>query len=110
MIICFDADCLCDSNYFLAIEEHAEKHPSADGFNIYFEHPCEGTDYPQEIYEGIIQYELHLRYMNQFLRYAGFPFAYHTIGSSFAVRAGTYALQGGMNSRKAGEDFYSLIK
>lgn len=110
LIICFDADCICDGNYLRAIEAGSKKYPSADGFNIYFEHPCDGQEYPAEVYNAIAQYELHLRYMNQFLRYAGFPFAYHTIGSAFAVSAQTYAAQGGMNTRKAGEDFYFLHK
>ena len=55
-------------------------------------------------------YELHLRYLNLFSRFTGFPYAYHTIGSCFGVRAETYASQGGMNKRKAGEDFYFLHK
>ena len=38
--------------------------------------------------------------------HALFPFAFHTIGSSMAVRASSYMRQGGMNKRKAGEDFY----
>jgi hypothetical protein len=41
---------------------------------------------------------------------AGFPHAFHTIGSAFAVRADIYAQQGGMNKRQAGEDFYFLHK
>jgi hypothetical protein len=110
LIICFDADCICDNNYFVAIEAAKNKYPYADGFNIYFEHPCEGNDHPPEVYEAIIQYELHLRYMNQFLRFADFPFAWHTVGSAFAVKACTYAAKGGMNTRKAGEDFYFLHK
>ena len=44
------------------------------------------------------------------LRYAKFPFAFHTVGSSFVVRADIYAMQGGMNRKKAGEDFYFLQK
>ncbi|MBN2482562.1 MAG: glycosyltransferase family 2 protein [Bacteroidales bacterium] len=110
LIISFDADCTCDQNYFQAIESCSEKFPLANGFNIYFEHPVSGNEYPERIYKGIIRYELHLRYVNQFLRFANFPHAFHTIGSAFAVRAGTYALQGGMNRRKAGEDFYFLHK
>jgi hypothetical protein len=41
---------------------------------------------------------------------AGFPFAYHTVGSAMAVRCASYAQVGGMNTRKAGEDFYFLHK
>ncbi len=109
-IFSFDADCTCDSNYFIETEACLKKHPQADGFNFYFEHPLEGTDFPEEVYRGIIQYELHLRYYNQALRYAGFPYAFHTIGSCYAVRASSYVKQGGMNKKKSGEDFYFLHK
>ena len=60
--------------------------------------------------EGIAHYELYLRYYLLGLRYARFPHAYHTVGSSMAVRAWAYAKQGGMNRRQAGEDFYFLNK
>ena len=60
--------------------------------------------------QGILQYELFLRYYVTALKFAGFPYAYHTIGSSMAVRAEIYAISGGMNRRKAGEDFYFLHK
>jgi hypothetical protein len=40
----------------------------------------------------------------------GFPFAFYTIGSAFSCRAVDYVNQGGMNRRKAGEDFYFLHK
>ncbi|MCA9692201.1 MAG: hypothetical protein KC636_21560, partial [Myxococcales bacterium] len=36
--------------------------------------------------------------------------AYQTVGSAMAVRADVYRRQGGMNRRKAGEDFYFLQK
>jgi hypothetical protein len=38
------------------------------------------------------------------------PYAYHTVGSSMAVRSSAYQKQGGMNKRKAGEDFYFIHK
>jgi hypothetical protein len=110
IILSFDADSLCDENYFTAIEDHYKGSPSTKGFNIYFEHPVTGKEFPEEVYIGIAGYELHLRYVNQFTRYTGFPYAFHTIGSCFGVRADIYAGQGGMNKRKAGEDFYFLHK
>jgi hypothetical protein len=57
-----------------------------------------------------VNYELHLRYFIDVQRWAEFPFAYQTVGSSMAVRASTYVQVGGMNTRKAGEDFYFLHK
>ncbi len=108
-IVCFDADCVCDRNYLTSIEEHFRRHPRSPGCSIYFEHPLVGPFQPQ-VYTAITLYELHLRYYVQALRWAGFPYAYHTIGSSMAARADAYQRQGGMNKRQAGEDFYFLQK
>jgi hypothetical protein len=51
-----------------------------------------------------------MRYFFQGLNFTGCPWAFHTIGSAMAVRAKQYALQGGMNRRQAGEDFYFIQK
>lgn len=110
IIVCFDADSRCDQNYFLALEAHFKQHPKSAACNIYFEHPLHGVDHPDEVYQAIVPYELHLRYYIQAQRLAGFPLAYHTVGSSMAVRCLAYQQQGGMNKRKAGEDFYFLHK
>jgi hypothetical protein len=127
-IVCFDADSTCDANYLTEIEIYFAAHPKSPGCSIYFEHPLENEDThhgvtektpPQcasavipssSLNEAITLYELHLRYYVQGLRLAGFPHAYHTIGSSMAVRASAYMKQGGMNKRQAGEDFYFLHK
>ncbi len=61
-------------------------------------------------YRSITQYELHLRYYYQGLAYAGFPYVHHTVGSVIAVKAKSYVKVGGMNRRKAGEDFYFIEK
>ena len=110
VIIGFDADSTCDENYFAEIERTFFSGKLVNGASIYYEHPVEGNEYDTTVYEGIVLYELHLRYLNQALRYAGFPYAYHTVGSSFAVSASAYVRQGGMNKRKAGEDFHFLQK
>jgi hypothetical protein len=109
VILCFDADCTCAPNYLRAVNEHFATHPNSPACSIYFEHPLNGH-LQTEYYEAIAPYELHLRYYVQALRYAGFPHAYHTIGSSMAVRVRAYMEQGGMNRRQAGEDFYFLHK
>ena len=110
VIVGFDADSQCDENYLLEIERYFKKCPKCSAASIYYEHPLEGTQYEAAVYEAIVQYELHLRYFNNAKRYAGFPFAFETIGSAMAVRADAYQRQGGMNRRKAGEDFYFLNK
>jgi len=110
VIVCFDADSLCEVNYFEAILAHFKKHPKTPGCSIHFELPLEGNSHTVEEYNAIILYELHLRYYKNAQQYTGLPFVFHTIGSSMAVRASAYSKQGGMNKRKAGEDFYFLNK
>jgi Glycosyl transferase family 2 len=110
IIACFDADATCETNYLVELEKHFKQHPKSPACSIHFEHPIEGNDFSDDIYNGIMQYELHLRYYKNGLAYAGLPYAYHTIGSSMAVRSEAYQKQNGMNKRKAGEDFYFLQK
>jgi hypothetical protein len=58
--------------------------------------------------KAIRHYELYLRSYLFGLQQAGSPYAYHTIGSTFACRADAYLKAGGMNRRQAAEDFYFL--
>ncbi len=109
-LICgFDADSRVDTNYFTALE-NAFRNPQKKACSIRFEHSTQGDKYSQQQYEAIALYELHLRYYINRLKYIGTPFAFHTIGSSFAVRAEAYAQVNGMTFHKAGEDFYFLQK
>ena len=59
---------------------------------------------------AIQRYELFLRSYVYGMRLAGSPYAFHSIGSAMACRARAYVRCGGMNTRKAGEDFYFLQK
>lgn len=108
IIACFDSDSTCSDDYLTALETHFIDNPECPGVSIYFEHPLPTKD--RKLLDGIIQYELHLRYFIHAQRFAGHPHAFHAIGSSMAVRARNYYQQGGMNKRKAGEDFYFLHK
>ena len=110
IILGLDADTEVVPNYLKAVWEHFQNQPDTEAASIYFEHPLSGEAYDSRVYEGIIRYELFLRYYIEGLRYAHYPFAFHTIGSSMAVRSMAYQKQGGMNRRKAGEDFYFLHK
>ncbi len=110
VIACFDADSQCSPNYLVELEDHFKKYPKSPGCSIRFAHPTFGTQFEPHTYLGIAYYELHLRYYNQALRASGYPNAYHTVGSSMAVRSKAYQKQGGMNRRQAGEDFYFLHK
>lgn len=110
IIASFDADCTCENNYLVSLGNMFSNYPNATGCSIYFEHPVEGNGYSESIYDAIIQYEIYLRYYIEALRETGYPYAYHCVGSAFAVKAEIYAKQGGMNKRKAGEEFYFLQK
>lgn len=108
IIACLDADSLCSCDYLIRLVEEFRESKSWDAASIHFEHPLEG--YPDKIVRAIIQYELHLRVFIGFQKWVGLPYAMHTIGSSMAVRAVSYCKHGGMNKKKAGEDFYFLHK
>ena len=61
-----------------------------------------------EVEAAIRRYEKYLdRYVEK-LKLCGSPYAFHTVGSAFAVRGSTYLRSGGMKVRTAGEDFYFL--
>jgi len=110
IIASFDADGKCEPNFLKALYDHFLSRPETPGCSVYFEHELNEAGSTPDIHKAIVRYELYLRYYVQSLRYAGFPYAFHTLGSSFAVKADIYARQGGMNKRKAGEDFYFLHK
>ncbi len=104
VIICFDADCQCEPNFLVEIEKQFRSGTTYTALTFY-EHPLDG-----ENQEAILNYELYLRYYVDALRWAGFPHAFQTLGSCIAVRSDAYMKQGGMNTRKAGEDFYFIHK
>ncbi|MGB0390790.1 MAG: glycosyltransferase [Salibacteraceae bacterium] len=108
IIACFDADATCSPNYLTQIESHFIDHPKSMGCSINFEHPVNGLN--TFLNEGIIQYELHLRYYQAAMAFANHPHAEFTVGSSMAVTCKHYIAQGGMNRRKAGEDFWFMLK
>lgn len=109
VIVNLDADSQVSSGYLRMISGLTHD-SSAQAWSLRFEHPIDGNEFSPSVYQGIVLYELFLRYYIQGLRWAAYPMAFHTIGSSMAVRASAYQAQGGMNRRKAGEDFYFLHK
>lgn len=110
VIVCFDADSGCDDNYLVEIERLFRSDEKCQACSIHFEHPVCGDAFEPSVYEAIIRYELHLRYFIHAQKYARFPHAVQTIGSSMAVRCDAYQEQNGMNKRQAGEDFYFFHK
>jgi len=107
-IICLDADTLVADNYLAEVTNFFKNHPECPACNIRYEHPLEGLNVEEK--KAIVSYELHLRYFLAAKKWTSFPYAFETIGSAMGVRAVPYAQQGGMNTRKAGEDFYFLNK
>lgn len=110
VIISMDADCVVESNYFKEIEAKFYANRKLSTAIIHFEHPLSLTLGNERLRDAMIQYELYLRYYKQALQFTGFPFAYYTIGSAFAVKAETYCRAGGMGKYQGGEDFYFLQK
>lgn len=110
ILVAFDADSTVSSNYLTSIEAAFNSNPSYNFITLNFSHPVDDPTLSPSLREGIILYELYLRYLRNAMEWAGYPHAIHTVGSSFAVKATAYVKQGGMNRRQAGEDFHFLHK
>ncbi|OEK06335.1 glycosyltransferase [Roseivirga misakiensis] len=107
-IVCLDADCTVSKSYLKSIDQKFTASDAGLG-EVSYEHLFE-RESDLSLKTGILYYELFLRYYVEGLKYAGFPYAIQTIGSCMLVKASVYAKHGGMNKRKAGEDFYFLHK
>jgi hypothetical protein len=110
-IHCTDADVHLPATYFTASQSLQNTSPGLAALVYPFHH----DDTPGEAEgAGVIRatqlYELSLRYYVAGLRYAGSPYAFHTIGSTMAISAKHYAKVRGFPKRAAGEDFYLLNK
>lgn len=109
LIIAFDADSRCAPNFFVELNR-CFREKDISGCSIDFQHDLDVDKYGQQVIDSIISYELHLRYFIEMQRRIKLPYAFQTIGSSMAVRKSYYEKLGGMNKRKAGEDFYFIQK
>ena len=95
-----DADVVLPNDYFTAIND------AAPAVVHRFRHQStlpHSTQY-------VRLYDLWLRLHVCGLRFAGSPYAFHTIGSTITVRADSYAAVRGFPRRTAAEDFYLLNK
>lgn len=104
LIISLDADTIVRPGYAAAVIDHFRS-ASQGGGVIPFAHLPAGDAAGERAIE---RYELFIRCYVAGLQYAGSPYAFHTVGSAMACRASAYLKCGGMNRRKAGEDFYFL--
>jgi glycosyltransferase involved in cell wall biosynthesis len=109
VILSLDADSVVADNYFVEIQKYFSFSRNI-ACSIYFEHPIIGHEFALNVYDGIVLYELHLRYYIQSLKAAGFTFAFHTVGSCMAFKLSAYVKAGGMTKKQAGEDFYMIHK
>jgi hypothetical protein len=110
VIVSLDADCTVDKNYFVAIYNELSRRKDRTACSINFEHPLSGDKFSGNVYKYVALYELHMRYYYLGIKYSGYPYAFHTIGSALAFRASAYVKAGGMNRKQAGEDFYFIQK
>lgn len=108
IIINLDGDCLVSSHYLSKIRDYYNYENAKPTVSIGFKHRFDGLSTTEE--EAGRIYEFHLNeYIRKQKKY-GYAFAFHTLGSCFAVQAEAYCRQGGMNQKQAGEDFYFLHK
>jgi hypothetical protein len=106
ILICLDADCTVEKNYLQTIIDEVNQQNICAGY-VRYEHQLPDEEENQR---AIICYEIFLRYYVLGLKYANSPYAFHTIGSTMICDAENYCKIGGMNKRKAAEDFYFLEK
>ena len=104
LLVALDADTLVHPDYLAALLRHFET-AREGGAVIPFRHQKGET--PEENL-AIEHYDLFLRHYVLGLSLAGSPYSFHTVGSTMACRAEAYVRAGGMNRRRAGEDFYFL--
>lgn len=104
LLIALDADTLVRPDYLPALLRHFET-ARKGGAILPFRHQPGATPAEET---AIRRYELFLRHYVLGLSLARSPYAFHTIGSAMACRAEAYVRAGGMNRRRAGEDFYFL--
>jgi hypothetical protein len=109
IIVSLDADCTVERNYLTEIHRCFKQYKLKSA-TIEFHHPVEHLPEEDELRKAAEVYEEYLRYYRSALAYTGYPYAYYTIGSAFAVTVEAYLQVGGMGRQQAGEDFYFLQK
>lgn len=106
ILISLDADCTVSKNYLETIIKKYNR-DNLDSAVIGYEHVL-----PEEKSHkaAIINYEIFLRYYVLGLKDSKSHYAFHSIGSTISCDYINYIKAGGMNKKKAGEDFYFLEK
>lgn len=105
LILSLDADTLVENNYLASVNKYFCS--DVKTAVVAYKHTEPHLDKEKA---AIYCYEIFLRYWVLALRFAGSPFAFHSIGSTIVCSADAYLTVRGMNRREAGEDFYFLNK
>jgi hypothetical protein len=108
VIVSLDADCTVSPHFLTAIQDAFSTSKQLNATLHGFAHRTRGDD--PEMEHAVRQYESYLTYFSRMLQQSGFPWYWHTIGSTFAVSAKAYVKTGGMGRQQGGEDFYFLQK
>lgn len=99
-----DADATLPQEYFAQLDSAAPEAVAA----VFPFHHLDGAD--EVCNEATALYELRLHHYVLGLEYTGSPYAFHTLGSSLAIRSSAYAHVHGFPKRAGAEDFYLLNK
>lgn len=99
-----DADATLPKDYFEKLKSVPETSAAA---TLPFQH-MPGPD--SEVNLATLLYELRMHHYVLGLDFAGSGYAYHTLGSTLAVKCESYAQVRGFPKRAGGEDFYLLNK
>ena len=99
-----DADTRLPEDYFGRVAQLA---PECSAAVFPFWHEPSGES---QVDRATALYEIRLRYVQRGLEWANSPYAFHTVGSTMAVHALSYAQVRGVPTRQAAEDFYLLGK
>ena len=103
-VICFiDADSILDEHYLKTIS-HSQIKNKWHGATVNFSHL---KDDPKTI-KLIEDYEYFLKYNSSKMKECGSPYYHIPLGSTMVCRTSAYVSVGGMNKKKAAEDFYFL--
>ncbi len=105
--LCSDADVYFPADLYEQLGSDAGRKSPSARLLPYWHQPEPDTP---SVRHASALYEVSLRYYVLGLRYAGSPYAFHTIGSTIAVHALDYARARGFPKRLAAEDFYLLNK
>lgn len=100
-----DADARIDASRFRLVRETQRNRGPLAAITLPFRHEGQG-----DLAHAVVLYEIELRFLVAGLRFARSPFAFHSIGSTLAIHAHSYAKVRGFPNRQAGEDFHLLDK